>query len=53
MREKWVTRSVRLAVPTVEAVSALASALSREPDEAIYEAAYAVGTPEKLRGLTS
>jgi hypothetical protein len=36
------------------AVSALAFALSREPDEAIYEAAYAVGTPEDLlRGLTS
>jgi hypothetical protein len=36
------------------AVSALAFALSREPDEAIYEAAYAVGTPKDLlRGLTS
>ncbi len=36
------------------AVSALAFALSREPDEAIYEAAYAVGTAEDLlRGLTS
>ena len=36
------------------AVSALAYALSGEPDEAIYEAAYAVGTPEELAGrLTS
>ena len=30
------------------AVSALAFALSAEPDEAIYEAAYAVETPEDL-----
>jgi hypothetical protein len=30
------------------AVSALAFALSREPDEAIYEAAFAVGTPHEL-----
>jgi hypothetical protein len=30
------------------AVSALAYALSGKPDEAIYEAAYAVGTPEDL-----
>ncbi|NUR76778.1 MAG: hypothetical protein HOQ28_10905 [Thermoleophilia bacterium] len=30
------------------AVSALAFALSEEPDEAIYEAAHAVGTPEDL-----
>jgi hypothetical protein len=30
------------------AVSSLAFALSGEPDEAIYEAAYAVGTPEDL-----
>jgi hypothetical protein len=30
------------------AVSALAFALSRRPDEAIYEAVYAVGTPTDL-----
>ena len=30
------------------AVSALAFALSQEPDESIYEAAYAVGTPNEL-----
>ena len=30
------------------AVSALAFALSQKPDEAIYEAAYAVGTPQEL-----
>ena len=36
------------------AVSALAFALSQEPDEAIYEAAYAVGTPQDLiRGLVA
>jgi hypothetical protein len=31
-----------------QAVSALAFALSDEPDEAIYEAAHALGTPEDL-----
>ena len=54
--DAWPTVAIaacRLAVSTSEvedssAVSALPVALSLEPDEAICEAAYAVGTPEEL-----